>query len=95
MQGDNKEISSKFEDLKIFSKITSRLDEPTEDFSVNFENLSLEYKFRSTDEKTNDIESICAHNSRIATSYEMHDVALTWNSLRELASELKTINQSI
>jgi len=78
--------------LKIFSKIGSRSDEPMDDFSGHFENLSLEYKFRFTDAKSNDIESICAHNSRVAASYEMHDVALTWNSLKEIASELKAIN---
>ncbi|CDW83462.1 wd repeat-containing protein 24 [Stylonychia lemnae] len=94
VQGDYKE-SSKFEDLRIFSKLTTRSDEPHDDFSSNFESLSLELKFRCSDDKQNDLEDICLSNSRVAQSYGMNDVSLTWQSLRDLATELKSINTSI
>lgn len=58
-----------------------------EDIAANFENLSLEYKFRV--QEGTDIEDLCINNSKVASSYNLDDATLVWNQLRDLAIELK------
>eukprot|EP00347_Sterkiella_histriomuscorum_P009013 403342863 len=81
---------------------TSLSDDPF----TYFENLSIEYKFRYITCQSNnehhshnttpsqELEAICLNNARVASSYGLYDVALTWNSLKDLAKELICINSS-
>ena len=74
------------------SSLTNDLnDDSQEDSSIFFENLSLEYKFRSTEGV--EVEDVCLNNSKVAHSYNLCDTSLVWNQLKDLALELKQINQ--
>ena len=56
--------------------------------------MASAYKFKKDDNKFKDIEDLCIHNANIASSIGMYDASLTWIQLKDVASELKVINQS-
>jgi hypothetical protein len=77
--------------LKVFE--LDKLDSTLScDLQTSFEEIASEWKFRRQELGSSPmtVEEICNHNAGAAQSMQLHDVALSWMQLKDIAKEMST-----